>query len=233
VRDADGAVVSVLAAGRDISERKRHERAIERQNERLEEFASVVSHDLRNPLNVASGQLRLARKRREPEHLDAVANALDRMIEIVDDVLTMARASQTVDSAEPVSLSAVATESWETVATESAELRVESDRTLAADPGRLRHVFENLFGNSVEHGGSSVRVTVGATDEGFFVADDGPGIPADERENVFGPGYSTAEAGTGLGLNIVGQMVESHGWEIRVADGDGGARFEVTGVEST
>jgi signal transduction histidine kinase len=188
---------------------------------------------LRNPLNVATGQLRLARKRREPEHLETVANALDRMTEIVDDVLTMARAGQVVDSAEPVSLSTVATDSWGTVATESAELRVESDRTFAADPGRLRHVFENLFRNSVEHAGPSVRVTVGATDEGFFVADDGPGIPAEERDEVFDPGHSTAEDGIGLGLNIVRQMVESHGWEIRVADVDTGARFEVTGVEST
>ncbi|OYR81240.1 hypothetical protein DJ72_11295 [Halorubrum distributum] len=233
VRDEAGTVVSILAAGRDISERKRSERAIERQNERLEEFASVVSHDLRNPLSVASGRLSLARKERESDHLDAVANALDRMDEIVDDVLTMARVGQAVDSARPVSLSEVATNSWETVATESADLRVVSDRTIAADPARLCRVFENLFCNSIQHGGSGVEITVGVTDDGFFVADDGPGIAADDREDVFDPGYSAAESGTGLGLNIVRQLIEAHGWEIRIADADTGARFEVRGLGSS
>jgi len=233
VRDGGETVVSVLAAGRDISQRKHSERAIERQNERLEEFAGVVSHDLRNPLNVATGRLRLARERCEPEHLDAIANALDRMDEIIDGVLTMARVGQTVDSVRPVSLSTVATDSWETVATASAALRIESDRTVSADPQRLRHVFENLFRNSIQHGAPDIRITVGTTDEGFFVADDGPGIPADDRKNVFDPGYSTAEAGTGLGLNIVRQLIEAHGWEIRVADADTGTRFEVSGLKST
>jgi signal transduction histidine kinase len=63
--------------------------------------------------------------------------------------------------------------------------------------------------------------------EGFVVADDGPGVPADARDRVFEYGYSTARDGTGFGLSIVEQIVEAHGWSIRLADGDGGARFEV------
>jgi len=231
VRD-DDEVVSILAAGRDISERRRNERAIERQNERLEEFATVVSHDLRNPLNVAIGQLRLAQKQQESDHLDTVSNALERMTDIVNDVLAMARAGQTVNSTEPVSLAAVATDSWETVATDSARLQVGSDRTVVADSSRLRHVFENLFRNSVEHAGPEVRITVGATDEGFFIADDGPGIHPDERADVFDSGYSTTDEGTGLGLNIARQVVEAHGWGIRVTDSEAGARFDVTGLET-
>jgi signal transduction histidine kinase len=63
------------------------------------------------------------------------------------------------------------------------------------------------------------------------VADDGPGIPADEREAVFDAGYSTAEEGNGFGLRIVDQVVAAHGWEIAVTESaDGGARFEITGV---
>ncbi|OYR60102.1 histidine kinase, partial [Halorubrum sp. E3] len=64
-------------------------------------------------------------------------------------------------------------------------------------------------------------------------ADDGPGIAADDREDVFDPGYSAAESGTGLGLNIVRQLIEAHGWEIRIADADTGARFEVRGLGSS
>jgi len=77
-----------------------------------------------------------------------------------------------------------------------------------------------------------VTITVGATDEGFYVEDDGPGIPAEERESVFEGGYSTTADGTGFGLRIVEQVATAHGWEVRVTDGTGGgARFEVSGVD--
>jgi signal transduction histidine kinase len=77
-----------------------------------------------------------------------------------------------------------------------------------------------------------VTVTVGELDDGFFIGDDGPGIPEDERERIFDAGYSTREDGTGFGLSIVRRIVEAHDWEIRVTDGaEGGTRFEVTAVE--
>lgn len=77
-----------------------------------------------------------------------------------------------------------------------------------------------------------VTVTIGDLDRGFYVEDDGPGIPEEERDAVFKAGYSTNEAGTGFGLNIVKQVVQSHGWEIIVTESlDGGARFEITGVD--
>jgi signal transduction histidine kinase len=110
------------------------------------------------------------------------------------------------------------------------------------DPDRLLHVFENLFRNAVEHGGPDVTVRVGPISRpafeagknvgsGFFVADDGPGIPEERRETVFEAGHTTHSEGTGLGLSIVEQFVEAHGWSIRVTESaDGGARFEVTGV---
>ena len=68
--------------------------------------------------------------------------------------------------------------------------------------------------------------------EGFYVEDDGPGIAADDRKQVFEAGYSSTREGTGFGLSIVKEIVEAHGWEIRVTEGtNGGARFEITGVE--
>jgi signal transduction histidine kinase len=79
-----------------------------------------------------------------------------------------------------------------------------------------------------------VTVTVGelADCDGFYVADDGPGIPADERETVFESGYSTAADGTGFGLSIVEEIASAHGWAVRVTDSaEGGARFEVAGVD--
>ena len=87
-------------------------------------------------------------------------------------------------------------------------------------------------GASAPDDGVTVTVTVGALDDGFYVADDGPGIPPEEREAVFESGYSTGGSGTGLGLSIVEQVAREHGWTVDLEEGaDGGARFEFAGVE--
>jgi PAS domain S-box-containing protein len=221
----------VYVIGTDITEQKRRERELKRQNERLDAFASVVSHDLQGPLNVAAGRLELAGEECDSEHLDAVRDAHGRMEELIDDLLELARQGDPVGETESVDLGAVLPSCWETVATADATLRVETDRPIHADPNRLRQLFENLYRNAVEHGGSDVTVTVGELDDGFYVEDDGRGIPAEEREDVFEAGYSTTDEGTGFGLSIVGEIVEAHGWTITATEGtDGGARFEITGV---
>ncbi|EMA57923.1 hybrid sensor histidine kinase/response regulator [Halorubrum kocurii] len=226
-----------------------HERSaeLERQNDRLAEFASVVSHDLRNPLNVAQGRVRLARDDCDSEHLDAAAGAHERMNTLIGDLLTLAREGERVSETEPVRLSAVVESCWETVETADATLTVEADLWLRADESRLRQLVENLVRNAVEHGGADVAITAGALGDGgtdgnapggedgaevgFFLEDDGPGIPETERDEVFEAGYSTSREGTGFGLRIVEQVAAAHGWTVRVTEGpNGGARFEVTGV---
>ncbi len=213
-------------------ELRRQRDALERQNERLEEFASVVSHDLRNPLQVADLRLELAREECDSDHLGDVSDALDRSQALVEDLLTLAREGDPVGESEPVDLCDVAEICWHTTATPDATLRTETDRTVLADRSRLQQLFENLYRNAVEHGGSDVTVTVGATEAGFYVEDDGPGISAGERESVFEGGYSTSDDGTGYGLRIVEQVATAHGWDVRVTDGtEGGARFVVSGVD--
>jgi len=254
------------------------EAELERQNERLEEFASVVSHDLRNPLNTAEGYLDLARGECDSDHLSRVQTALERMDELIEDVLTLARQGQTVSTRETVPLRAVAEAAWETAGAPAATLRIAGDLgELACDASRLQQLLENLFRNAVEHsstssrtesdnavehgstgnqtksddvvehgstsrqpqaddaveqGGTDVTVTVGRLPTGFYVADDGPGIPPDEREAVFEAGYSTSREGTGFGLNIVRSLAQAHGWSVTLAESeDGGARFEFTGVD--
>lgn len=217
---------------RDISERKEGEQELQRQNERLNEFASVVSHDLRNPLQLADGRLELARAECDSEHLEHVSRALGRMSTLIEELLTLARGGETVTDLERVDLAAIAEESWATVETAGATLAITTDQTIEADESRLKQVFENLVGNAIEHGDEDVTVTVGSLDNGFYIEDDGPGITEDTRDNVFDAGFSTTEAGTGFGLRIVHQVVENHGWEVAVTDSsEGGARFEITGVE--
>jgi len=229
--DAAGRYDGLMGVMRDITDRKERERALQRQNERLEEFASIVSHDLRNPLNVAQGNLSLFEREVDSEHLDTVASALDRMERLIDETLELARHGEVVTEIEPVALREVVTGCWEMVATGEATLDPPDAGVIRADPERVKQLFENLFRNSVEHAGPGVAITVGTTGEGFYVADDGPGIPAEEREQVFKPGYSGSEDGTGFGLTIVKRIVEAHGWMITVTDSEtGGARFEVSGV---
>ncbi|WP_340098893.1 PAS domain S-box protein [Salinibaculum salinum] len=221
-----------LSVLRDITDREKRERELERQNERLEEFASVVSHDLRNPLNVAAARLELAQEECNSEHHAAIERAHDRMEGLIDDLLTLARHGKTPADVSSVDLTGLVESCWQTVETNDATLVTDVDRTIRADENRLRQLFENLVRNAIEHGGEGVTVTVGTLDDGFYVEDDGPGIPPDDFDDVFDTGYSTSQDGTGFGLSIVKQIVEAHEWEIRVTEGsEGGARFEIVGVE--
>jgi len=227
---------------RDVTERKRNERELQRQNARLERFAGILSHDLKNPLGVARGNAELLADVLDDvddpaadvaqSNVASIQDAHERMDEIIDSVLTLARKGNTVDTLDTVALGDVAADGWSVVETDDATLTVETDATVEADPERLEVVLSNLFRNAVEHAGADATVRVGTTAERFYVADDGPGVPAVERDDVFEYGYTTTDDGTGFGLAIVGQVAEAHGWDVTVTESaDGGARFEVTCVE--
>jgi PAS domain S-box-containing protein len=222
---------TVQMISRDVSERVERERELERQNERLEDFASVVSHDLRNPLNVAKSAMELVDHDVDEEMLAKVDRSLDRMNEIIEDVLTLAREGQAVDEPEYIDVAELAAEVWGMVETDGAALAVDGTTEILADPTRAQDLFANLFRNAVEHNDDAVTVTVGTLPGGFYVEDDGAGVPEDI--DVFEMGHSTAEAGTGIGLAIVAQIADAHGWDVDLAESEsGGARFELTGVET-
>lgn len=208
------------------------------KTERLEEFASLLSHDLRNPLTVATGHLELLDEivgEEGQKHVAAIERGLVRMENLINDLLTVARQGRAVDDVEPVALEAVAREAWEHVASDETSLVVEEGGAteLLADEEQLLQVFENLFRNAVDHGDPDGTVRVGALSSGFYVADDGPGISPDQRGEVFEQGFTTDGSGTGLGLSIVTDVVEAHGWEISVTESaGGGAQFEIVGVET-
>jgi signal transduction histidine kinase len=286
--EGDVQVARILAANIESAlARAQQEHALRVQNDRLEEFVSMVSHDLRNPLTVADGHLELARKTGDDDHLAGLADALDRMDTLIDDLLTLAEQGYVVENRTRLDLGSLAEQAWGNVQTENAALRTEGTVAIFGDESRLLQVLENLFRNAVEHGSTSSRpkaddavehgstgnrnaarsddavehgtsttdspdeqdaddpavtvhvgplgslhtsTRVSDTDytDGFYVADDGPGIPADDPSMVFESGHSTDS--TGLGLAIVERIVEAHGWEIDAGESaQRGARFEVVG----
>jgi PAS domain S-box-containing protein len=243
----DGEYHGTAGVARDISDRRERESQLERQNERLEQFARLVSHDLRNPLNVAQTRLELLARTGEEEHYEKASEAHDRLDDIVEDVLELARRGRTVDEPEPVAVRQLAATAWDLTGGADATLTVTAPGTIRADRSRLQALFENLFRNAVAHAGPGVTVSVGVfgTDRpgggGLFVADDGPGIPLTDREAVFEAGHSTDRSGTGFGLNIVETIAEAHGWAVFVVDADAvdipavpdasGAAFVFTGVD--
>ena len=233
IRDADGTVTHWVGFQEDITAFKDRETALERQNDRLDSFASIVSHDLRNPLNVAQGRVELARDASgDAANLDAALDALDRMESIVERTLALAREGETVGDPERVDLAEVVADSWSTVDTADATLSVETEREVLADPDRLRNLFENLMRNAVDHAGSDVSIRVADLSDGFFVEDDGPGIDSAVADSLFEPGESGTAGNTGFGLAIVQEIATAHGWTVAATTGeDGGARFEVRGVD--
>ena len=229
------------------------EAEITSERDRLEEFASLVSHDLRTPLNVAAGHLELARGEADSESLSTVSTALDRMDALIADLLSLAKHGRVVDDMEPVSLPGLVDEVRTTVGMDAGQVTV-ADAVVHADRSRLSQLFENLLGNSLRHAGDDVRVTVGVLDDGidgddgdagsdgdhdgtsdgggFYVADDGPGIDPDRRDRVFEAGVTTADDGTGFGLKIVSEIAEAHGWTVDLGESaDGGVRFAFRGVD--
>ena len=236
---------------RDITERRAREQELRAQNERLEAFAEIVGHDLRNPLGVVSGHAELARERAADgasgeeliPQLEAIETAVGRMTSLTEDLLTLAEQGETVGDRRPVAVDEAVREVWSTLDTDGATLAVADPGRVRADPTRFQQLLANLLENAVEHGSMSsgpeaddavehgpedeLTVNVVGTEDGFAVTDDGSGIPSDERDRVFERGHSTADS-TGFGLAIVDAVAEAHGWTATAGESEsGGARFHI------
>ncbi|MES3516063.1 MAG: response regulator [Natronomonas sp.] len=217
---------------RNVSEQQQTRAELIRQNKRLEEFASVISHDLRTPLGEAKTAATLARETGDEAYFEKLDDTHDRIDRMISELLTLAREGETVAVPDSVSVETILSESWDAVSGNRDTLDVATELIVEAEPDRLRRLFENLLRNAIEHTDGPATVTVGELDDGFYVADDGPGIPPETREDVFEPGYTTADDGTGFGLAIVNRIAEAHCWTVTVTESDaGGARFEITDVD--
>ncbi|MFC7227840.1 HAMP domain-containing histidine kinase [Salinirubellus salinus] len=217
----------VLVFHLDSTSQTQAELATTAEVERLEALARVLSHDLRTPLSVASGYTKLLEDEVDSEHIERVQEALSRIGTIAENAVLIARGTS-VEDTERIDVGTLAERVWATLDTDDASLYVDGV-VVEGDPGLVSELLENLLRNVLDHAGEEPTVLVGPLDdgEGFYVADDGQGIPDEVRKNVFDIGYTTG-TGTGFGLDIVRRIADAHCWDVQAEESDeGGARFEL------
>lgn len=206
------------------------------RRELLEEFNSlgnVMAHDMKNPLQTVRGRLELAIETSDTEHVEAAMSSLERAEKLVDDVAGVLTSGMVVGEREEIDVESVCKNVWEALdrCGEDDTIEIEDSLTVRGDKSAVTRMFDNLLGNSMEHGETPVGVRVGELEDGFYIEDNGPGIPNENREQVFEQGFSTKESdtGTGMGMASVRQIVLAHGWRIDITDADtlDGVRFEI------
>ena len=229
-RDELKHVVTVLS---DTTARKRQNQSLNATINQLEGFGDILSHDLGNILQIAQGRLELAREVDDSEHIETVDESIERATGMLDELTTAMQAGSVVEEVSTVEVSEVFDRAWQSQATADATKEIEEEIQVRADEMALQRMFENLVRNAFEHGENTATVRLGSLVDGFYVEDDGPGIPTDERPKVFEPGYTTKADGTGTGLVSIHQIALAHGWKPTIGEGaEGGARFKFTNVES-
>jgi two-component system, OmpR family, sensor kinase len=213
-------------------------------------FVADASHELRTPLTVIRGQLEVLASQPEPSAEEVrrverlVQAEIARISRLVDDLLLLARTEQSEFlRVESIDLPGYVRELWDGVsllADRRFELGSVPAGTLRADPDRLAQALRNLLTNAIDHSAPKsglVRMRVEAHAGGrvhFLVEDDGPGIPAEQRERVFHRFHRTdaardrASGGTGLGLAIVRAIADAHGGSVSAGESpEAGARIEL------
>ncbi len=228
-------VASRWARGED---HRREAATLAAKGDAVSRMAAMVAHEIRNPLGTIRGATELVRARcggslssADGEALGDILEEVERLRRLTDDFLDLA-GSRPLASV-PVDVAEVAEEAGRALAHAHPDVSVTvglQRGLVAADPGRLRQVFANLFANAAQAGARRITVDGHAEDRLFHVAvrDDGPGIDAGLRERLFDPFATGRKDGTGLGLAICRRIVEAHGGRIEVAESAGpGATFRM------
>ncbi|MFW6017414.1 MAG: PAS domain S-box protein [Halapricum sp.] len=212
-----------MGSVRDVTDRYRSE-------QRLDEFASIVAHDLRNPLNVLAGRLDLARETGDDVHFDALERSIDTVETLLEAMRDLARAGLPIRDPAVVDVDDVAHAARQSIDADLDLTLTEDLPTIEADRDRLESLFVECFENVVVHTDAE-SASVEPAEGGFAVVDDGPGIPERARDRVFEAGYTTDSDRTGFGLAIVEWIADAHGWSVAAEPAaEGGTRIVVTDV---
>lgn len=237
----------IIGIFRDVSDQLERERELkayqeqlEESNERLQQFAYVVSHDLQEPLRMVSSYMDLLEDEyrddldeEAKEYIDFAVDGAERMSAMIDDLLAFSRVRTRGGDPEPVD----ATEPLEnalhdlTARIDESEATIDYDDlpTVGADPSQLSQLFQNLVSNAIDYAGNGPpQVQITATESGgmveFAVADDGVGIPVADQDQVFdlfSRGRNATGDGTGVGLSICQRIVERHDGDIWIESAEG------------
>ena len=245
VTDDEGEVTDFVGFQQDVTDRKEYEMELERSNERLQEFAYILSHDLQEPLRMVSSYVCLIEEELEAhldeetqEYIDFAVDGAERMRGMIDGLLLYSRVETEGAAFEPTDLNSIidgVRMDLEFKLTEhDAELTTESLPTIQADSDQISQLFQNLIKNAIEHGGEGTTVEISATQQPngyrFAVSDDGPGIPPAQQDEIFGLFDKGGDSdGTGIGLAICERIVTRHDGEISVESTPGeGTTFYIT-----
>ncbi len=247
LRSPEGRLLGAVEVFDDITETVRLRERAERASrlKQLGEMAAGVAHEIRNPLNGIEGFASLLARDLPPEDKRHRYATL-----VIDGVRDLNRTvSGLLEFTKPRRLERTSTDPRRLVATilelitpEAGTVTVTlEDRWLAGeiliDPGQIKQVVLNLVQNALHavtegepRAGGRVQVTIAREGEALvlLVDDDGPGVPASERQRIFTPFHTTRENGTGLGLAVAHTIVSLHGGSLAVEESDfGGARFRL------
>jgi len=222
-------IIGIVGMARDVTEENEYKRKLKKKNNKLDKFAKIISHDIRNPTSIAKGNLNLhINNHGSTDELDTTLKSIHRIENILEDVLYITKSNTDELNKQNITLKSIANECWKNLNVKNSELKINTDKIISQNKKLSSRLFENLFKNSIEHGGDNVRITIGGTKNGFYVEDNGTGIPKNKRGKIFNQNYSTSETGEGLGLSIVEHVCDAHGWTISITESKtGGARFEI------
>jgi PAS domain S-box-containing protein len=261
ITDRRNAEARALALFREQYERERAERereelrhraeeltalaaALERSNRELDAFAYAASHDLRAPLrgiaNLAQWieeDLQDSLSEDTREMLALLRTRMHRMESLIEGILQYSRAGRAHEQPVTVDVRTLVRDTIDLLSPDSAIVSVQVDLpVIFGEATPLRQVFQNLIGNAIKHGGEGVQIDIEAKEAGAFwefsVTDDGPGVPAEYHERIWGI-FQTLEPrdrveGTGIGLSLVKKLVEAQGGEVGITSPGAGARFWFT-----
>jgi len=212
---------------------------LERQTERLEAVADVLSNDLQRQLEAVADALEDdgAEAWEFPLAEDTVETTLDRAERLVDDVREFARNATAIGTRARLDLESAIDDAIGESRLEADALVVDAPATLRADPERFVHLLETAFDSAAARADGDVMIQIGLVgfenggSRGFFVLDDAAEIPPNAHERVLDPTADDDTAVDGLGLALVRAIAEAHDWKCTVTNGqNGGTRIEIRDI---